>query len=134
MSEIITDKLTGKSTAKTVTVTVGSSATQALEQGLAKMWVYFDTLVDSSNPVARASLNVSSLIDETTEDGINLTNAMSNAFFVPAAGGGKEGGNPANRSLQVAVVDSSTVNTEFYNTNNAQTEGQVHVAAHGELA
>lgn len=132
--EVKTDTLTGKTTAKNVTVTVGPSTTQILEKGMAKMWVYFDTLVDTSNPTARASLNVSSLIDETTEDGINLTNAMSSAFYIPTAGGGKEGANPANRVLAVCVVDSSTLNTEFYTTNNAQTEGQAHVAAHGELA
>tara|TARA_R100001460_G_scaffold44546_2_gene81352 strand:+ start:1905 stop:2324 length:420 start_codon:yes stop_codon:yes gene_type:complete len=132
--EVKTDTLTGKTTAKNVTVTVGSSTTQILEKGLAKVWVYFDTLVDSSNPTIRASLNVSSLIDETTEDGINLTSAMSSAFYVPTAGGGKDGGNPQNRSLQVTVTDSSTMNTEMYTTSNSQTEGQIHVAAHGELA
>ena len=33
MSEIKVDTLTGKTTAKTVTVTVGATATQSLEQG-----------------------------------------------------------------------------------------------------
>ncbi len=112
----------------------GISPVTLTKQSAAKAWVYFDTFIDSSNPVVRGSLNVSSLIDETGEDGINLTNAMSDAFYAPTAGGGKEGANPANRSLQVAVVDSSTINTEFYTTANAQSEGQVHVAAHGDLA
>lgn len=112
----------------------GTSPVTLTKQHAAKAWVYFDTLVDSSSPVARGSFNVSSLINETTEDGINLTNAMSDVFYVPTAGGGKDGANPANRSLQVTVVDSSTMNTEFYTTNNAQTEGQAHVAVHGDLA
>ena len=38
MSEILVNKLTGVGTAKTVTVTVGATATQSLEQGLAKVW------------------------------------------------------------------------------------------------
>ena len=120
--------------ADTIVASDGTSPVTLTKQHAAKAWVYFDTLVDSSSPVARGSFNVSSLINETTEDGINLTNAMSDAFYAPTAGGGKDGANPANRSLQVAVVDSSTLNTEFYTTNNAQTEGQVHVAVHGDLA
>ena len=112
----------------------GTSPVTLTKQHAAKAWVYFNTLVDSSSPVARGSFNVSSLINETTEDGINLTNAMSDAFYAPTAGGGKEGANPASRSLQVAVVDSSTINTEFYTTGNSQTEGQVHVSVHGDLA
>ena len=38
MSEIKVDTLTGKTTANDITVTVGASATQSLEQGLAKAW------------------------------------------------------------------------------------------------
>ena len=125
MSTIKVDRLVANDGISPVTLT---------KQSAAKAWVYFDTFIDSSNPVVRGSLNVSSLIDETGEDGINLTNAMSDAFYAPTAGGGKDGANPANRSLQVTVVDSSTMNTEFYTTANAQTEGQVHVAAHGDLA
>jgi len=112
----------------------GTSPVTLTKQHAAKAWVYFDTLVDSSSPVARGSFNVSSLINETTEDGINLTNAMSDVFYAPTAGGGKQGANPANRVLAIAVVDSSTINTEFYTTANAQTEGQVHVSVHGDLA
>ena len=120
--------------ADTLVANDGTSPVTLTKQSAAKAWVYFDTLVDSSSPVARGSFNVSSLINETTEDGINLTNAMSDAFYAPTAGGGKDGANPANRSLQVGVVDSSTINTEFYTTANAQTEGQVHVSVHGDLA
>lgn len=123
------------STLKADTIQSNSGGAVTLtKQHAAKAWVYFDTLVDSSSPVARGSFNVSSLINETTEDGINLTNAMSDAFYVPTAGGGKDGANPANRVLAVCVVDSSTLNTEFYTTNNAQTEGQAHVAVNGDLA
>ena len=41
MSEIKTDKLTGVGTANDITVTVGASATQSLEQGLVKTWIAF---------------------------------------------------------------------------------------------
>ena len=112
----------------------GTSPVTLTKQHAAKAWVYFDTLVDSSNPIARGSFNVSSLINETSEDGINLTNAMSDAFYAPTAGGGKDGANPASRSLAIGIVDSSTINTEFYTTANSHTEGQVHVSVHGDLA
>ena len=62
MSEVKTDKLTGTSTAKTVTVTVGATATQSLEQGLAKAWVTYNSI----NETTEGSLNQSSLVDEST--------------------------------------------------------------------
>ena len=62
MSEILVNKLTGTSTAKTVTVTVGGSATQSLEQGLAKHFINFSMAGTS----ARDSLNFSSLTDTAT--------------------------------------------------------------------
>ena len=81
MSEIKVDTLTGKATAKTVTVTVGATATQSLEQGLAKMWVNFDgTATDAAS---RDSFNVSGMIDD--DDGkytASYTNSMSNGTYV----------------------------------------------------
>ena len=60
MSEIKVDSLTGKTTAKTVTVTVGATATQSLEQGLAKTWISINTTGTIS---IRDSFNVSSATD-----------------------------------------------------------------------
>ncbi len=77
MSEIKTDKLTGVGTAKTVTVTVGSSATQSLEQGILKAWA-----VDASSAAATVgdSLNKSSFSDDNTgRTTITLVNPMSTA-------------------------------------------------------
>ena len=43
MSEIITDKLTGKTSAGDVTITSeGGSATMQLQQGVAKVWCNLD--------------------------------------------------------------------------------------------
>jgi hypothetical protein len=64
MSEIKVDTLTGKTTAKTVTVTVGATATQSLEQGLVKTWIAFD----GSAATAHDSLNVASETDNGTGD------------------------------------------------------------------
>ena len=62
MSEIITNKLTGKTAAGDVTITDGS-VTQKLQDGLAKVWVNFN---GTGTIATRDSLNVSSLTDEGT--------------------------------------------------------------------
>lgn len=82
MSEVITDKLTGRATANDVTVTVGATATQSLEQGLAKAWIDKPTDGASIND----SFNVSSLDDDGTgQFGVNVTNAFSSASYAPTA-------------------------------------------------
>ena len=85
MSEIKVDTLKGKTTAKTVTVTVGDTVTQSLEKGLSKCWVNFDGTVDS-DPATLAgvaeSLNVSSLFDVSQgRYYANLVNNFTNADF-----------------------------------------------------
>ena len=62
MSEIKVDALTGKTTAKTVTVTVGATATQSLEQGLAKSLLNYNQITDT----VIDSLNNSSVSDDAT--------------------------------------------------------------------
>lgn len=78
MSEIIVDSLTGKTTANDITVTVGATATQSLEQGLAKIWCTWDM---TETNVIKDSLTVSSLTDDST--GINTLNfpPMGNAVY-----------------------------------------------------
>ena len=88
MSEIITDKLTGRGVAKTVTVTVGASATQSLEQGLVKSWVLERN--DSTMSFTHASLNVASVVDNGNGDStFTVTNAFSSAAFVCTVSGGQ---------------------------------------------
>tara|TARA_R100000231_G_scaffold97092_2_gene72607 strand:- start:2287 stop:2703 length:417 start_codon:yes stop_codon:yes gene_type:complete len=83
MSEIITNKLTGKTAAGDVTVTNGT-ATQKLQDGVihtsagvnqnSSSW--FGT---TQNTVATGSLNVSSMTDHSTGNyGLNLTNTAAN--------------------------------------------------------
>ena len=79
MSEIKVDTLTGKTTANDITVTVGASATQSLEQGLAKAWFNFTgrgtaALVDD--------LNITSLTDNATGSfNLSYTANMSNSTY-----------------------------------------------------
>tara|TARA_R100000329_G_C7563713_1_gene199416 strand:- start:57 stop:503 length:447 start_codon:yes stop_codon:yes gene_type:complete len=75
MSEIITNKLTGKTAAGNVTITSeGGSATMQLQQGVVKAWVNFngrDTLA------VQDSLNYSSVTDNQAGD---YTSAYTNNF------------------------------------------------------
>ena len=87
MSEVKTDKLTGTSTAKTVTVTVGASATQSLEQGLIKAFVTYDGTIDALT--VRDSLNQSALTDNANADHTaNHINFFNNATDYLALGTG----------------------------------------------
>ena len=70
------DQLQGIAAAKTVTVTVGASATQSLEQGLAKVWSHYS----QTDNTVRDSFNLSSVTD--TSAGLHtyvFSNNMSNA-------------------------------------------------------
>ncbi len=79
MSEVITDKLTGKATANDVTVTVGATATMSLEQGLTKVWHHYN---QSGTLASVDSFNVSS----ATDSGVGITrtgytNALANVGY-----------------------------------------------------
>ena len=76
MSEIITNKLTGKTAAGDVDITSeGGSATMQLQQGLAKAWLNLN--VETFG--ARDSFNVASTTDNGTGDStMTFSSAMSN--------------------------------------------------------
>lgn len=81
MSTVITDNLTGKTAAGSVTITSeGGAATMQLQQGLAKHFINFDA--SSGTPTSQDSFNVSSLTDSATgKFGINVTNNYSNVTY-----------------------------------------------------
>ena len=84
MSEIITNKLTGKTAAGNVTITSeGGAVTMQLQQGVIKVWGN----ITHSSPVAiNDSLNTSSLTDYGTGDASpNYTNNMSNSNYSVAS-------------------------------------------------
>ncbi len=81
MSEVKTNKLTGTTTAKTVTVTVGATATQSLEQGLCKAWT---TYTDASWTIGD-SFNCSAATDNGSADfTTNFTNNFASDNIVSA--------------------------------------------------
>ena len=94
MSTIVTDTITGKSTATTITIgstpVVSASANSmtirgegsnqtSIQQGLAKVWTLWDA---SGTPSHRDSFNSGSITDHGTgEQTIAFTTSMANAVF-----------------------------------------------------
>jgi hypothetical protein len=114
MSEIITDKLTGKTAAGDVTITSeGGSATMQLQQGVAKSWIDIPDGLASIND----SLNVSSLDDDGTGNGgINLTASFSSANYAIAMGAEDKASNTGSRhhDLTKGTKTSSGYDFETY--------------------
>lgn len=81
MSEIITDKLTGRTTDGNITVTSeGGAATQSLQQGLCKAWSHF-----TGGFAIADSFNIGSVTDNGTgRPEFNFTNNMGNTTYSAA--------------------------------------------------
>ena len=126
MSEVITDKLTGRATANDVTITVGASATMSLEQGVAKSWIKLNgtgTIADGG------SLNVGSITDNGTG---NYRFTYTNAF----SGGGNSLQGTAN-AYHTQSYDNQTTYSELRTYGSAHTlidPSRVHMAIFGDLA
>ena len=140
MSEIKVDTLTGKTTAKTVTVTVGATATQSLEQGLAKSWASIDQ-TSTDHPVYD-SLNVSATADIATGvTKITFVNAMNNALYGTTGGTQTEATSAAYfGTYGVNTSTSRQMTTADFHTSNRNTSGTdkdiiyFAFAVHGDLA
>tara|TARA_B100001939_G_C16862854_1_gene582690 strand:+ start:196 stop:591 length:396 start_codon:yes stop_codon:yes gene_type:complete len=124
------DQLQGIATAKTITVTVGASATQSLEQGLAKAWCVLDGA--ASTPAFDDSFNCASVADGGTGDYvITYTSNMASASHSTPMG-----------VLDTAVTvrcnegrTSSTVQIQPLNTSNSPVdEDGISMTAHGDSA
>ena len=117
MSEVKTDKLTGTSTAKTVTVTVGASATQSLEQGLTKAFINNDgdtTIADS--------LNISSMTDDA--DGAQTYLWTSNFAVANSYVGYGLSRSADGAGVRAAFMNLRPNNTEFMTTAQARVDMQ----------
>ena len=117
MSTVTVDNLKGKTTAKTVTVTVGATATQSLENGLVKAWVSID---DTNPPTKRNSgvgdsLNISSIGDGgALQFNLNFTNNFSNDTYAFAGcAGNRDDTTTGNRSLVNYTTPTTSVK-KFY--------------------
>ena len=108
------DELQGIVSAGDITVTSeGGSATQSLQQGLAKAWVQYNT-----SHVVQDSFNVASVTDVGTGQGtINISNAMNNAGYSLAYSSGITG--PAVNGLRISAMATSSYSTQQVNNSGA---------------
>ena len=118
--------------ATTISDETGNGPIALTKQYTAKAWVHFSTLDDP--PDIKSSAGVSSLTDEGVEVGVNLTNAMSNSFYVPVCTAGHSGTNPSNRSIAAGIHNASSFETEVYTTANAHADTNCYCAVFGDLA
>ena len=135
MSEVKTDKLTGTSTAKTVTVTVGTSATMNLLIGIVKMYAQSN----NTTPAVADSLNNASLTDGGSgKFTYNFTTNMSNATYGYGECSGEESGasgDASTRTVSHSHRTSSTFRTSNRNSSNSLTDaGAACISTYGELA
>ena len=112
MSEILTNKLTGVSTAGSIAVTgEGNSTTTNLQQGLAKAWFNFN----GSGTVALSdSFNMSSVTDNTTGTYTPaVTSAMGNTDYALVVGGElRTTGSAINLVFQIRATTIGTPNVK----------------------
>ena len=130
MSEVITDKLTGRATANDVTVTVGATATQSLEQGLSKAWLSADSTVSFYD-----SFNFSSGTDHGTGDySYSLTNAYATRTGYSQAGAVYTSAGGATITRNSSRDAAGTVAMEVTNAAGTAADASKNVMTHGDLA
>ena len=111
------DTLTGNTTAKTVTVTVGATATQSLEQGLTKAFINNDgdtTIADS--------LNISSMTDDA--DGAQTYLWTSNFAVANSYVGYGLSRSNDNAGVRAAFMNFRANNSEYMTTAQARVDMQ----------
>ena len=111
MSEIKVDTLTGKTTANDITVTVGATATQSLEQGLIKSFVYLN---GTGTPAVRnsKSFNISSVTDSNLGNySSTLTNNHDSADYGVSGSNCGDFSTTNRASVTICATGSTTANT-----------------------
>ena len=125
------DAMQGVTSAGSITVTSeGGSATQSLQQGLAKQWWNVD---NTPSTVLLDSLNVSSMTDVSTGTlGPAFTNNMSGASYSVAVAGQTNHNGYVGTKADMTTVD---YDTSFRNSSYASTDLDLNLASvHGDLA
>lgn len=137
MSEIITDKLTGKTSSGDVTITDGS-ATMKLQDGVAKVLFCMNLsattyLTVANNSLSTQTLNISSGTD--AGNGLargNLTNAMNAVDYIWAEGI-KAANNTAN--LDVGVATTSLIPVQQHDADSSSDSNDIScTTVFGDLA
>lgn len=132
MSEMIVNKLTGKTSAGDIdVVSEGGNATMQLQQGLAKVWAAH--VLDAAT--SQDTLNVSSISDTGSGDNrINLSNNMSYANFSVVSMCSEIGNNTNPRNISLYDTASSTY--RIYGTTPSGSSSAIgsHTSVFGDLA
>ena len=135
MSEIITDKLTGKTSAGDVTITSeGGAVTMQLQQGLLKAWINVD---GTGTAGSRDSLNHSSLTDVAAGHyQNNFANVFANDDYSVTAISAGNGVNLSLTSLQYSnLQETGLYRTRTYNSTNNDLDAEIlNAMAAGDLA
>ncbi len=130
MSEILVDKISGKTSANAVTVTGENGSTQtSLQHGLAKA-----TLRGNANAVLTNSFNVSSGTDvDTGRYTYSLTNSFSAISYIQS---GVSEGAPHGRILtrDSAQDETGTIAVEMSDSSGTLIDSIQNVTVHGNLA
>ena len=140
MSEILVDKISGKTSANAVTVTGENGSTQtSLQQGLAKAWISFNgsTADASTNLVGvNGSFNVSALEDDGTGDyDVLFTNNMGNTNYSVTSGGTRNASNTAQAGFyQKHNVATTGYTVMTFSTSAEQDHDLVMTQVTGDLA
>jgi hypothetical protein len=126
MSEVKTDKLTGTSTAGSISVVgEGNSTTTNLQQGLAKAWAKYN----QTTPAVNDSLNIASVADNSAGNFTpTFTNAMASANYAfPAISGEKH--------IQQTGTDAAgSFSLLSSSAGNSAGDGIDYFTVHGDLA
>ena len=130
MSEIITDKLTGRATAGDVTITDGS-ATMKLQDGVSKSYIWYDQSV----PETDVSFNMSSVTDHSVgQFTLNYTNNFDTATYVWLVGGQDSRVTAVNPTSGYVTSSTTRFATRIANTAALSDLNNNTVAVQGDLA
>jgi len=136
MSTVITDNLTGKTSAGDVTITSeGGAVTMQLQQGVAKAWASIDG--DGSGTPVFDSFNTASITDSDTGIYIlNFTNSMNNDDYTVSGGNSGNGGYACAYTTNQSSHTTSATGVKVLRTDNAARvdAGYANMIIHGDLA
>ncbi len=139
MSEILVNKLTGKTSAGDITVTSeGGAVTMQLQQGLAKQWSYVN---DTGTSAIIDSFNTTSWLDNGTGNGtVNIASSMGNATYNISVSTNADNGG-TNRTCGMFTGTSGTTSTaglyrisRWIITANSLEDGYFYSNTFGDLA
>jgi hypothetical protein len=115
INEVKTDKLTGKTTAGSITIQGEGSGTTNLQQGLVKSWLNFN---GTGTIAARDSFNHSGLTDVSQGNyTVTMVSAMGNANYTCVSGTATEAAGAGPRYTQFGSNhDTGTLDANFTTT------------------